>query len=739
MKRETRIVQFFSLILLGYLIAFFLVGPAWGASVTCYVSPTGSNTSPYETPAKAANLPSTCRTYTASVAPTGTLLGQGHNIYIAPGTYSDYLLLNNANDYGLSVIGVSDLTTLTAASKGQVKITPGANVGINITRHDITVKNIELTGNSGNNALIELAGANFFGDHLYLHDSTFWLFKSGTGGNDFTLQYSTIQGCNVNEGVAFYGDSSGIVKYSIISNSDTKPLITTSGGAGIMHNGTGTVNLYNNEISGSNYVAVRLNAAGTLNVYNNIIWGSIYRLNYTLMHATGTLNYGNNIIMQNWAPGSVTSYVHRNISGTPTDAGGNLTTSYPKLTRSSRNGYIIIASDDGEYYSYVADMETLLNTYGYKMSWAVNAGDVERNATLRTNVQGLANRGVVEIVIHGYSHSDPTLTGNTFSITKAAHTINVNRTTDQIIIDGAAPVTVTGFKAKSLKTIRTELAAGGCTLGSMATNLEDYTLGESLADSAGGQASPYTPQLKINGNTDGYLYVETTYAKAVMEAQLTGYTAKSFGTPNGSMSSGVATAIQTAGFRSARTHEENTTSPLISSIDLMYVPISMIGTDMKGLTDAATQNNIRSLCETLSQYGGVMVLLAHTASEFSIADWTLALDIIKNEYQQIQVVSQSQFADIVKDSGTWTTADNRTYTRTWTDLSDYRLRASSPANKTGIAIAGIHDQAGCLTFDGKSCYTATPNMGAESTSTSGKTSIPTFPYAGEIDVIGGNP
>jgi hypothetical protein len=46
--------------------------------------------------------------------------------------------------------------------------------------------------------------------------------------------------------------------------------------------------------------------------------------------------------------------------------------------------------------------------------------------------------------------------------------------------------------------------------------------------------------------------------------------------------------------------------------------------------------------------------------------------------------------------------------------TDYRLKASSPANKTGTAIAGIHDQAGCLTADGVSCYTATPNMGAYS-------------------------
>ena len=69
--------------LLILLIALLLSGEGWGA--TAYVLPTGSNTSPYDAPAKAANAINTAVTY---------LNGQAgpHNLYVGPGNYTDYPL-----------------------------------------------------------------------------------------------------------------------------------------------------------------------------------------------------------------------------------------------------------------------------------------------------------------------------------------------------------------------------------------------------------------------------------------------------------------------------------------------------------------------------------------------------------------------------------------------------------------------------------------------------------------------
>jgi hypothetical protein len=80
-------------------------------------------------------------------------------------------------------------------------------------------------------------------------------------------------------------------------------------------------------------------------------------------------------------------------------------------------------------------------------------------------------------------------TGNIFSITRAASTINVDRTGDTItLIPGGI---VAGFAAKTLGAIRTELEGFGATLGSY-VNLSDDFLGEVIADSVGAQSSPYT-------------------------------------------------------------------------------------------------------------------------------------------------------------------------------------------------------------------------------------------------------
>ena len=46
--------------------------------------------------------------------------------------------------------------------------------------------------------------------------------------------------------------------------------------------------------------------------------------------------------------------------------------------------------------------------------------------------------------------------------------------------------------------------------------------------------------------------------------------------------------------------------------------------------------------------------------------------------------------------------------------TDYRLKTLSPARALGVSVAGVHDQPGCLTTDGKA-ITNPPNMGSDST------------------------
>src|SRR4030042_2143901 len=84
---------------------FIILIPMWAGGAAYYVSPVGSNTSPYETWAKAANLPSTA--VTAGNTDVG---GDGpHFMYIAPktGGYVDLLILSDADWASGTIIGTT--------------------------------------------------------------------------------------------------------------------------------------------------------------------------------------------------------------------------------------------------------------------------------------------------------------------------------------------------------------------------------------------------------------------------------------------------------------------------------------------------------------------------------------------------------------------------------------------------------------------------------------------------------
>jgi len=96
-----------------------LPGWAWGANEIIYVSPTGSNTSPYDTWAKAA----TSITNALAVANDSDGGTDADTIYIAPGTYAETIVLSDIDWTNLTIIGTSAHGVTTPAAKGQVNVT----------------------------------------------------------------------------------------------------------------------------------------------------------------------------------------------------------------------------------------------------------------------------------------------------------------------------------------------------------------------------------------------------------------------------------------------------------------------------------------------------------------------------------------------------------------------------------------------------------------------------------------
>jgi len=69
-------------------------------------------------------------------------------------------------------------------------------------------------------------------------------------------------------------------------------------------------------------------------------------------------------------------------------------------------------------------------------------------------------------------------------------------------------------------------------------------------------------------------------------------------------------------------------------------------------------------------------------------EWQVVLDTIA-EFPEITVTSMYEATNTIKNSGTWTTSDNRVYTRTWQDVANFRLQSTSPCIDAGTLDSGV--------------------------------------------------
>ena len=641
---------------------FVGIGKVYAA--TYFVSPEGSNTSPYDTWEKAANLPETA--ITAGNTDVG---GDGpHIMYIAPGTYSSYMSASDADWANGTIIGTAAHGSIDPAAKGQVIISATAGQhGFISTQAGISVSNISITGTDATHDGIVISGSNFTGTNLYLYDSGRSNFQA-TSATGLSISKSLITG-STSYSININGTNiSGTISYSIIRNSVNK----LSGSSAILFNDTGTLNIYNCIVMGAGNYGIYNNSTGTINLANSYVTSGINSATAAVKNASGTVNAINNLFIGNWNGYSI-------VYGSLTVDTNNIKTLAPLFTAHTMPGMVVLSIDDAPTIDYVESVEPILAYYGAKGTYYFPTASVSAEVLVRLN--SLISRGTFSVGGHSYSHSTLSLTGNIYSITKTGSTINIDRAANTITV--APGGTVTGFKTKTLAAIKTELEALGCTIGNYPAGLNYWALGEIMADSGGAQASPYTPQLLIDTSAaTGYFKSEIADPKTYLEANLTGYTGKSFATPGGNTSADVETAVKNAGWLSQRNADSTVCEWLLSNIDLyqlMTIDLSVV----KGVDDATTRSNIRSILEAIAQYGGIFVPLSHNTTQFTLHDWDILLTTLRDEYPEIIATDMDTAVDIIRNGGLWATADNRTYTRTFTDQSDYRLRYNSPAIDAG--------------------------------------------------------
>jgi hypothetical protein len=568
-----------------------------------------------------------------------------------------------------------------------VIINNAASTPIRAQRTNITVENVSATGTNGTTALLRLDGTsptNFRGRNLYMYDAGSWYLYAADGATGIDISQSMYSGSSGNTGMVFVGSAGGTLSYSIMRPSGSRKMITYGTYAyGIRNNGTGTVNLYNFTGYGQEGWFYYQDGAGTTNISNSYI-GHGYKPTIGLIaRDAGTVNVTNSILNH---------FVATNpFQGTIATDSGNIKKTSTMFRSPQKGGFIIPCVDDILSLGYMQAVQPVWSAKGVKGTWFISTSGISDNLAA---IEALRATGSVSVEVHGYTHTDTSLTGNAFSITKADKTINIDRTADTITVSDT--VTVTGFKAKTLAAIRTELTAGGATVGVLTTNLREETLGEVLADSTGAQASPYTAQLLIDATAaTGFYKVEVADSKTQAEALLADYTATTFAVPWGADSTNLYNAVIASGYDSFRYSSGRTTANFdLASINLYRMGYFITSDYLVGATDADTISNTKAFCENVANSGMVIYLLAHSTSEATVEQWGVILDTIQTYCPSITITDAATFVDTVKNGGEWTTADNITYTRTWADLSDFRLKAGSPAINAGTDVGLTTDFAG---------------------------------------------
>lgn len=642
-------------------------------AATYYVSPTGSNTAPYDTWDKAANLPSTAITAGNSVAGP-------HVLYIAPGTYVDRLTLSNLNWASSSVLGTHSVGSTDPATFGQVNIEPTTGVAITSGKINQTIEYVSAT--SPDNVVLRIESTGFYGKGLYLHDG-YGLVVFPYVASSATLEYSKFLG-SASTSIAFQSNSSNnvIINYCIFGDSATNRIGRGVGSSlNLIHQGgTGTLTISNTDILDSRANGVSLESAGSIDAYNNIIASGAQVINqYPIKRLNGNMNIYNSAVL-----GDV-RYPASLRSGTITET-SNLDNPKVSFVNYSRAAYVIPSVDDTSAAQYAESLSNELVARGQGGTFYAYVNSLDSN---RSYIDNIINAGAMEVQGHSRSHDGLAHSGALYTITKTGETVNVDRALDTITVSNTG--TVTGFKSKSLDDISAELVAMGVTVSALPSSyVRGISLGEIMADSGGPQPSPYVTQMLIDPTGDtGYLYSELVSAASELSSAL-GVTIDIVAPPYGDTNDTVKNVCQLKGFRACRAG----TDWALDNIDLQNI-IYFSVSDLLGSNDTETVSNVRTFANEVATVGGIVSILAHSTSEATMHDWGLILDTLKNEFPDISVTKMSTAINAVRDSGLWTTNDNRHYSRTWDDSSaNFNLSWNSDLIDTGTSTSSSADFAG---------------------------------------------
>lgn len=622
------------------------------------------------------------KTIGAAVTLAGSDASTPHTINIANGAYSEGISFTSGYHSNLVLQGASRGGTVISSTSAKALYGASGITGIDIK--DLTVK----------------VGGAYIGVHVVT--GTDWSFdgcaiESLSNHSDHLFYSQNGTGLSVNA-CQFRFKHSGSAYPVLLAGTTAGTFsyceFTAAGHANfsneITATSSGTINFHHNVILDSYRHGVSV-VNSTVNAVNNVIQGGSIGTNAScLARFSGTVNADRNYLICGTQTGEA-----RWILGTVTEGAGEdaniKTNSNPMLKAPSRNGYIIPRFDDTGAFEYAQDVADVLSPYGFKGTFATNWQNWNSADTpaLRTMIEN----GVLEVCAHGYTHSKMTITGDIYSVTKAAETITVSRSADTITLSGGG--TVSGFRAKTLAAIKLELEGFGATVTELqigSSFIREETLGECLDD---GVATNALTLLHDATGATGLQKVEMNDVRGLMAAEVNalgnvtdGQTGETYvcnthaATYNTSDATGRA-AARAIGYTSASSANAATDTTNLADFDLYFV--GGFGDPFVGANEAETRQRARAIAFVASLTGAAAFVLAHNTGEVTVEQWGWACEEwIK--FSGVNVTSYQLMAAEIRDSGNWTDQGDGTYTRTF-DYPDL-----SVVNPSSPLIDGGSDQ-----------------------------------------------
>lgn len=497
----------------------------------------------------------------------------------------------------------------------------------------------------------------------------------------------------------------------------------------------GTASIYNNLILGSAAQAISVagtTTGGTVNIQNNVILGgwSTTAAGTVLLDSDQTGTFTNNLVLP---VAGIPQSAFLSLGGVGDD-GANVYTDAPRFVAANRIGYITFSSDDynpmaggANYTDYKAPLAAKIKAIGGKLTiYLNNTQTVDQGdwtSTIKPNLQEHISLGHV-VGFHGRNHVYFTTT-DVFKVTTTGSptspTVNVNRTTHKIELrsteENVDIPAGANFEVTSTATIITQINATTYFRAALVVDsvYEDcpYGLGEILQDIAGAQAigAGYIVVAdRSTGSWDGGSYAPPTtgFFKSelydgisVFETAYGSQIFTSFAYPGAVLDATARTAVRvfdSSRLLQARTGNIDSTSPGMLSNQDLYAAAACLADDISADTTSGDETadikaNINAICAYCAINGAWVELMSHKESEVSLAEWdTVLAEIVKWNGLVDYTQSSADVATLLRSSPYTYTASIGIATRTWTDASDYRLRAGSPCISAGTDLGDSYDE-----------------------------------------------